>query len=200
MAYELHYYPGRFSDGVRGLLDRLIGGSTALKLRTLTPALGPGAAAHAHASHDVAAAWLADAGPNELRSAVAAFEHRGAETGAGVSVRGVASGRTLVAFGFPGDGGLGASDAELGLLGVAVSALAKESQGAGLIGYDLGDPGRFGAEGTVSEQVRAALAALGGRVLVIIAAPDTAASLGEVVGFYKRPFVDLVEYRRTGPA
>jgi hypothetical protein len=200
MAYELHYYPGRFGDGVRGLLDRLVGGATALKLRSFRPALGEGAREHAQASTDVAVAWLADVAPGEMRSALAEFDRLGRTASAGIVVRGVRGGRALVAIGFPAEAGLSASDAELALLGVVVSSLAKESQGAGLIGYDLGDPGRFGAEGTVAEQVRAAVAEVGTKVLAVIAAPDTAASLGELEGFYRRPFVNLFEYRRTGPA
>ncbi|HYC76941.1 MAG TPA: hypothetical protein VEI02_04860 [Planctomycetota bacterium] len=198
MSFELHYYPGRFGEGVRGLVERLIGGSTAFRLDRLTPALGPGADEHRAASTDVAAAWLVDAARGEARSAFAAFKApNGSTYGAVLTVRGLALDRRVAALAFPGDDGIKASDAELALLGATCAALAKESQGAGLIGGDLGDPGRFGEDGSVADQVRAALDHLGGKVLVVLAAPDTAASLDELDGFWKRSFVGLVEYRRT---
>jgi hypothetical protein len=197
MAYELHYYPGRFGDGVGGFVDRVVGGATALRLEKLTPALGPGAEAHRHASNDVAVAWLKDVPAGEARSAFAVFDRFGKRCDGSLSTCAAKDGRALIAMGFPGDGALAAPDAELGLLGAACATLAHESQGAALIGYDLGDPRRFGVEGTVAEQVRLALEALGNRVLVVLCAPDTGASLGELDGLYRKPFAGLVEYRRT---
>jgi hypothetical protein len=202
VAFELHYYPGRFGDGAEGFLDRVGKGATALRLSDATPALGVGvveaaAAAKSGDSIPTTLKWLLSAEGSETRAAFASFDYGGRRAGGALTTRACGRGRVLVAMGFPGDGALKAVDAELALLGAACSALARESQGAALIGYDLGDPGRFGAEGTVAEQVRAALEVLGDAVLIVLTAPDTAASLGELEGFARRPMADLVEFRRA---
>ncbi len=197
MAYELIYLPGRFSDGVAGFVGPLVGGRTAVKLRALRPALGPGAETRRSDPADAAAGWLADVQDGELRTCMADFDAFGRRANGSVSSRGVRGGRALVHVGIPGDGPLQPSDAETALLAVSCAALAKESQGAALIGYDLGDPAVYGVEGSVAEQVRAATAGLGGKVLLVLATADTAQALAELDGFYAQPCANLTEYRRT---
>ena len=197
MAYELIYLPGRFSDGVAGFVGPLVGGRTAVRLRSMCPAIGPGADARRTDPPEASAAWLVDVGEGELRTCIASFDAFGRRANGSVSSRGVRGGRALVHFGIPGDGPLQPSDAETALLAVSCGALAKESQGAVLIGYDLGDPAEYGVEGSVAEQVRAAAAGLGGKILLVVAAADTASALGELDGFYAKPFSNLTEYRRT---
>jgi hypothetical protein len=85
---------------------------------------------------------------------------------------------------------------EIEILRLACAALAHESQGALLVGQDLGEVDAS-AGGTVAEQVLLRLEATGERIGLIVVAADTAARLGEIAGFQRAPLGDLVEYRRV---
>jgi hypothetical protein len=52
--------------------------------------------------------------------------------------------------------------------------------------------------GTLAEQTRALIALHGASLEVLVACPDTAASLGELEDFVREPLGDLATYRRIG--
>lgn len=88
-------------------------------------------------------------------------------------------------------------DVELALMGVACAALAHESQGAVLIGVELGLVGAGLSRGTIAEQTQSAIELLGERVTCIIAAPDTARSLGALEGFSAGALGNLTCWTRS---
>jgi hypothetical protein len=199
MAYELAYLPGRFSDGVAGFVGPLVRGTTAVRLLSLVPETGPGAAALRDATPEAAGAWLAAVATGELRACKIEVAVFGKRAHGALACRGAKGDRALAHLLLAADGPLAPSDAETALLAPACAALAREAQGAALIGYGLGDPAEYGGEGTVAEQVRAADAALGGRLLGFVAAPDTARALGDFAGFHPAPLGNLAHFRRTAP-
>ncbi len=167
-AFELHLVPGYFTEAPARLLERL----------GLAPADGaPRDAMHVE--------------PMEL------LDGLGRRMRGILTVRRVRLDRELVGLTIPKLNVANPADLELALLGLSCSALATESQGATLIGMDLGMPGGASIEGTVAEQVDAAIARLGERILVVVATADTARSLGEPPGFLRSELANLVEFRRT---
>ncbi len=117
--------------------------------------------------------------------------------GGAITVRGVRPDRRLVALSIETTEVRNPADLELALMGLACGALATEAQGAVLIGSDLGMPGGAGVEGTIAEQVRAAIDRHASHLALIIATADTAQSLGDLPSYHRAPLANLVEYRRT---
>lgn len=192
MTLTLHFLPGMFASGTGGLLEAMERGSGAFVIRELEVA--------GEVEHPVP--YLDATPPGTVRQAqVRGALHTGVRVGGRLEAHGAKPpGRVVTLLGLePAGGGETRRrrlDMELAVMGLACGALAHESHGAAVIGSDLPAPEEPTAAGTVAEQVRGVLQAAGERAALVVAAPDTAASLGELPGFARRPLGDLVEYRR----
>ncbi len=95
----------------------------------------------------------------------------------------------------PLGGDMTVKDLEIGLLGLACAAVGGEDQGVVAIGAALGPVGVAIPRGTLAEQGRALVSLHGPSMEVLVACPDTAASLGDLAGYVREPLGDLVTYR-----
>ncbi len=111
-----------------------------------------------------------------------------------------AGGRPLLALCVeppPKNAAITGKDLELALLGIACAALAKESQGAVLLGQALGPVGAGLERGTVADQVQQLLALHDENIEVIVVPEDTARALPSLLGFEPRRLGNLLELRRV---
>jgi hypothetical protein len=196
---DLHFIPGWFGEGPRRLLLRLTEGGQGLHISgweagaSRTDETGPGAGPEATIE------WLANVPAGTSRKARAqARIPPGRPFPIEIEAFGGRADRVLVglrAVHSP-EAGITAKDLELVFLSLACTALSRESQGAVIIGNDLGPVGAGLTVGTVAEQVAMILEVHGEAAEVLILAPDTAESLGELPGFRRRALAGLVELRR----
>jgi hypothetical protein len=96
------------------------------------------------------------------------------------------------------DPGLGTTgkDLEIAALGLGCAALARDSQGALLVGEDLGVLGAGLARQGLPDQVRELVSLHGPSLALLVLAPDTARGLSELPGFGIERLGDLVLARR----
>jgi hypothetical protein len=192
MKLELHFFPGLFAEGVPRFLRRLEGGSGAELKAVLDSSLegDPSVA-------DVLAHLLAVEGVTTRRARFAARLITGGSAEVSLEVAGAhPAGRQLCRLLVETRKEEDLRDLEQVVLGLACAALAKDGQGACLIGATLGAVGVGAGRGTVTEQLRGALAVLEDAVDVLLLGPDTAERFGVPAGWVATPLGELVQLRR----
>jgi hypothetical protein len=179
MAFELHYHPGYFSEGVARLLFKLRTGSTLFRVVDAI-ADAPGMPNDVSAVFD----WLAAPSDGEARHATCVFtsDEPRARFRGDVTTFGRSAERAIAIVSWPEDIPVSGTDAELGFMGRD-------------LGFDLPSS----ACGSVAEEVLEKVNAHRGRVLTIITTKDTADALGDVTDFSRGPLANLFEYRRLAP-
>lgn len=196
MAFELHYHPGYFSEGVARLLFKMRTGSTLFRVVDAI-ADAPGMPNDVSAVFD----WLAAPSDGEARHATCVFtsDEPRARFQGDVTTFGRSAERAIAIVSWPEDVPVSGTDAELGFMGLGCAGLAVESHGAAVLGRDLGFDLPSSACGSVAEEVLEKVNAHRGRVLTIITTKDTADALGDVTDFSRGPLANLFEYRRLAP-
>ncbi len=188
---DAHLLPGFFSEGPAAWLTRLQSGAGALRIEGLQAGTEP-----------EVVQWLAQVPQGTTRRAEGKARVPGSRALAlSCECFGATAGRVLVGLSCadPKSDGTETTfkDVEMALMGVACAALAHEAQGAVIIGDALGPVGAGLAHGTLAEQTQLALDLLGEQVTMVIAAPDTAVSLGVLAGFSAGALGNLTCWTRT---
>lgn len=196
MAFELHYHPGYFSEGVARLLLKLRTGSTLFRVVDATADAAVGAEGVAGVFD-----WLSTPGDGEVRHARCTFlsDDTRARFRGDVLTVGRSAERAFAIVSWPEDIPISGTDAELGFMGLGCAGLAVESHGAAVLGRDLGYGPPSADCGSVAEEVLEKVASNPGRVLTILTTKDTADALGDVTDFSRGPLANLFEYRRLAP-
>lgn len=196
MAFELHYHPGYFSEGVKRLFLKLESGATLFRMRD-AKASTEGVAYAGEALYD----WLSSPNLGELRRATANFTADGGGptfTGELITL-GRSAERSIAIVSWPESIQVGGTDVELGFMGLGCAALAVEAQGAAILGRDLGRTVPSAECGSIADEVLEKVAQRNQGILLFLTTADTARSLGEVAGYSSAPLANLFEYRRFNP-
>jgi hypothetical protein len=184
---DFHLIPGWFSESCDRVLARLAAGSP---VRLADPAGGEVQFKRRDApGESVPTRWMGVARVAQCPPLAAAL-----------TVWAEPTGRALLSLSIdppPKGSEVTAKDLELSLLGLACAALAKESQGAVILGHDLGPVGAGLERATLAEQVQQLLALHGESIEVIVIPEDTARSLPSLIGFEPRRLGNLLELRRV---
>ncbi len=193
---DLHLIPGYFGDATTRFLGRLFGGAP---IRTLGWRIAGGEGVSVELGADAALRRLADTETGATRRVEADGRIPGSRPlPLVVETFAARNGRLLVGLfvTLPDEAGVTHKDLEIAFLGLVCAGLGGEDQGAALLGSGLGPIGVGASRGTISEQLVELLSIHGEAIEVLILAPGTAASLGEVPGFVPTALGDLVLYRR----
>jgi len=201
LALCLHLVPGMFGEGTRRLVERLLAGAGGLSVERLAHSdeSPPCSDETPPCSLEELPAWFEGCAPGEVRK-ITLDGRLGASPPLKLELEVLGSrpeGRNLLGLELKSRARpvWTIKDFEITLMGVACAALSGQSQGAALIGDQLGPVGVGAVTGTVAEQTSALLGILGRRVQVVIVAPDTAASLDQIPSYARSPMADLVEFR-----
>ena len=192
--------PGHFGNATPALLKRIDDGGAGIRLRAVLETAGDPVPDSVRVPSGLLE-WLAGTPVGKRRASRVAALVRGAgersleliALGSGAPGRVV----LLLSTAFDPDGARGIRDVELAYAALACSALARESQGAALVLEGIEVPDVSPGAGTVAEQVRAILADVGPGIRRLLAASDTAESLGILPGLLARPLSGLTEYRAS---
>jgi hypothetical protein len=195
---QAHILAGHFSAGPQALFGALQSGSGALRITRFQADGDEGA----DLAELALSSWLAAVPRGEVRRAHGlARVHGSKELPLRCECFGAGPGRVFTSIEcehpLKSEGGITFKDVELALLGAACQALAHESQGAVLIGQQLGPVGAGLPRGTVAEEVLAALALHGAAVEQLVLAKDTAEHLSELTGFVRARLGNLVHCSRA---
>lgn len=189
---DLHLIPGHFSDAAERMLESLATGGPQIRVR--------GRGETPCEPSDIVALGHVTAGEGKRLEVVARVMASSALDCVIEAFGAPSAGRVLLGVSLDSSDPQGATikDLELGLLGLACAALAKEEQGVVILGGSLGPVGAGLQRGTVSEQVQTMLEMHGGAVEVIVATASTAERLGVIDDFARSELGNLIEYRRLG--
>ena len=201
LALSLHLVPGMFVEGTRRLVERLLAGAGGLSVERLAPSdeTPPYSDETRPRSLEDLQEWLEGCALGEVRK-ITLDGRLGASPPLQLELEVLGArpeGRKLLGLELTARARpmWTIKDFEIALMGVACAALSGQSQGAALIGGQLGPVGVGAVTGTVAEQVSALLGILERRVQVVIAAPDTAASLDQIPSYARSAMADLSEFR-----